>query len=38
MIRPAWVSKGNGLHKALEDLGQSRGNTIGVGDAENHES
>jgi hydroxymethylpyrimidine pyrophosphatase-like HAD family hydrolase len=35
MILPAGVTKGSGLGVALDDLGLSRHNAIGVGDAEN---
>jgi len=35
MILPAGVTKGNGLIEALDDMGLSRHNAIGVGDAEN---
>ena len=38
MILPAGVTKGTGLLEALGDLGLSRHNTIGVGDAENDHS
>ncbi len=38
MILPAGVTKGSGLLEALSDLGLSRHNTIGVGDAENDHS
>ncbi len=38
MILPAGVTKGSGLLEALGDLGLSRHNTIGVGDAENDHS
>ena len=35
MILPAGVTKGNGLIEALDDMGLSQHNAIGVGDAEN---
>jgi len=35
MILPAGVTKGNGLIRALDGMGLSRHNAIGVGDAEN---
>ena len=35
MILPAGVTKGAGLTEALDDMGLSRHNAIGVGDAEN---
>jgi hypothetical protein len=35
MILPAGVTKGGGLSQALDDMGLSRHNAIGVGDAEN---
>jgi hydroxymethylpyrimidine pyrophosphatase-like HAD family hydrolase len=35
MILPAGVTKGSGLGAALDDLGLSRHNAVGVGDAEN---
>lgn len=38
MILPAGVTKGTGLLEALGDLGLSRHNTLGVGDAENDHS
>jgi len=38
MILPAGVTKGAGLRAALDDLGLSRHNAIGVGDAENDHS
>ena len=38
MIVPAGVTKGTGLIEALDDLGLSRHNAIGVGDAENDHS
>jgi len=38
MILPAGVTKGAGLLAALDDLGLSHHNTIGVGDAENDHS
>ena len=38
MILPAGVTKGAGLTEALADMGLSRHNTIGVGDAENDHS
>ena len=38
MILPAGVTKGTGLIEALGDLGLSRHNAIGVGDAENDHS
>ena len=38
MILPAGVTKGTGLLEALGDLGLSRHNAIGVGDAENDHS
>ncbi len=38
MILPAGVTKGGGVLEALDDLGLSAHNTIGVGDAENDHS
>ena len=38
MILPAGVTKGGGVREALDDLGLSPHNTIGVGDAENDHS
>ena len=38
MILPAGVTKGSGLIEALDDMGLSRHNAIGVGDAENDHS
>jgi hydroxymethylpyrimidine pyrophosphatase-like HAD family hydrolase len=38
MILPAGVTKGAGLIEALDDMGLSRHNAIGVGDAENDHS
>ena len=38
MILPAGVTKGAGLTEALDDMGLSRHNAIGVGDAENDHS
>jgi hydroxymethylpyrimidine pyrophosphatase-like HAD family hydrolase len=38
MIVPAGVTKGTGLIAALDDMGLSRHNVIGVGDAENDHS
>ena len=38
MILPAGVTKGNGLSEALDAMGLSRHNAIGVGDAENDHS
>ena len=38
MIVPAGVTKGAGLIEALDDMGLSRHNAIGVGDAENDHS
>ncbi len=38
MIVPAGVTKGTGLIAALDDMGLSRHNAIGVGDAENDHS
>jgi len=38
MVLPAGATKGSGLLEALGDLGLSRHNTIGVGDAENDHS
>ena len=38
MILPAWVTKGAGMTEALADMGLSRHNAIGVGDAENDHS
>jgi hypothetical protein len=38
MVVPAGVSKGTGLFEALGDLGISRHNTVGIGDAENDHS
>ncbi len=38
MILPAGVTKGAGVREALDDLGLSPHNTIGVGDAENDHS
>jgi hydroxymethylpyrimidine pyrophosphatase-like HAD family hydrolase len=35
MILPSGVNKATGLQAALDELGLSRGNTVGVGDAEN---
>jgi phosphoglycolate phosphatase (TIGR01487 family) len=35
MVLPSGISKGTGLHAALEHLGTSAHNTIAVGDAEN---
>jgi hypothetical protein len=35
MVLPAGVSKASGLARALRDLGISRYNTVGIGDAEN---
>lgn len=35
MILPAGISKGTGVRAALEELGLSHHNTIGIGDAEN---
>lgn len=35
MVLPALVNKASGLHAALEDLGLSPHNLVGVGDAEN---
>ena len=35
MILPSGVNKGTGLEAALDDLGLSLGQTVGVGDAEN---
>ncbi len=38
MILPAGVTKGAGLIEALDDMGLSRHNAIGIGDAENDHS
>ena len=38
MILPAGVTKGSGLIEALDDMGLSRHNAIGVGDADNDHS
>ena len=38
MILPAGVTKGGGVLEALDDLGLSPHNTLGVGDAENDHS
>ena len=38
MILPAGVTKGGGVREALDDLGLSPHNTIGVGDVENDHS
>ena len=35
MILPSGVNKATGLRAALDELGLSRHNTVGVGDAEN---
>lgn len=38
MILPTGVNKATGLHAALQRLGLSRHNTVGIGDAENDEA
>lgn len=35
MVLPSGVNKGTGMHAALEELGLSKHNVVGVGDAEN---